>query len=131
MPQANQLQISPCDKTLAEVQAFSSGCQSVLRPESAAESLASSKGGCPRQLKWLSHPELCIGTMRWQVGHGEDIVLALCENHGIDRPRQHWISTPGTDKKPGKGWLTMENHVPLFPKCCKGQCAFACGGTSW
>lgn len=131
MAQANQLQISPCDKTLAEVQAFSSGCQSVLRPESAAESLASSKGGCPRQLKWSSHPELCIGTMQWQVGHGEDIVLALCENHGIDRPRQHWISTPGgkivlasspsycLDVKENYAWGSDGAHLQLSP-CIEG-----------
>jgi len=94
MAQQNQLQVLKNCMPSPEVEAFSSGCESLLHPVEAAKAPGQKGAGCPRQLKWSSHPELCIGTMQWQVGNGQHIVLALCEDHGIDHPRQHWLITP-------------------------------------
>lgn len=95
--QANQLQVSnQCNSKLPEVQAFSTGCESVLHPMEAAQvPKGKHRAGCPRQLKWSMDPKLCIGTMQWQVGNGQHLALALCEDHGIDLPRQHWLFTTG------------------------------------
>ena len=95
--QNNQLQVSnKCDpQKTPEVGVFSTGCESLLHPVEAAEAPSQKGVGCPRQLKWATSPELCIGTMQWQVGNGQPLVLALCEDHGTDLPRQHWLITPG------------------------------------
>lgn len=92
--QQNQLHVLQKCVRSPEVEAFSTGCESLLHPVEAAKAPGQKGAGCPRQLKWSSHPELCIGTMQWQVGNGQHIVLALCEDHGIDHPRQHWLITP-------------------------------------
>jgi len=46
---------------------------------------------CPRQLKWASHPDLCMGTLSWHIGNGERVVLAPCEAGTKVGQRQHWL----------------------------------------
>lgn len=85
------LKLAKSCRSEPEVEALTSGCEEIIHPHIKVSD--DDATGCPRQIRWSSYPSLCIGTMAWHVGHGQNIVLSACEDHKMAGPRQHWVFT--------------------------------------